>query len=103
MPTRMIVLLKDAMTQYENALEPDEKIMDSISRVFTQEVKNPISEDLLMEYAKKVYFELMHKNYDGAPGFKALYLSLPDTDAYGGLFMDGLREDLLQRIHFRLK
>ena len=96
----MIVLLKDAVSQYENAIEPDEKIIDSISKVFTHEVKNPISEDMLMEYAKKAYLELMHKDYEGENGFKALYLSLPDTDA---LFMDGLREDLLRRIHARLK
>lgn len=99
----MIVLLKAAVSQYENALEPDEKIIDSISKVFTHEVKNPISEDILMEYAKKAYSELIHKDYDGTHGFKALYLSLPDTDAYRGLFMDGLREDLLRRIHSRLK
>lgn len=100
----MIVLLKDAVSQYENALEPDEEIIDSISRVFTHEVKNPISEDLLMEYAKKVYSELMHKNYEGAHRFKALYLSLPDTDNFCvGMFMDGLREYLLRRVHSRLK
>ncbi len=95
----MIVLLKDAVLQYENALEPDEEIIDSISRVFTHDIKNPISEDMLMEYAKKAYLELMHKDYEGENGFKALYLSLPDTDAYRGLFMDGLREDLLRCIH----